>query len=241
MRKCIIGIIQSYVVEDDNPYNQYYKQAAAYTSKIYKFNAIPVGIMIGDNKLDYDLLKICDGFIIIGGNKIEMYIYDIIDYCIQFNKPLLGICMGAEAIDIYSCILEYKNQYYDKVQIYNYLKEKFDGSLLKELPEGNLHNNDYFDKFEGKLEHIVYIDRDSIAFDIYKTDKILVPSMHLYDFKHVGNSFKISGRAEDNVCEIIEYNNSNYFIVGVHFHPEIMKNDSIFDYLIKESLKRKGK
>lgn len=241
MKKCIIGIIQSYVVEDNNPYNQYYKQAAAYTSKIYKCNAIPIGIMVGNNKLDYDLLKMCDGFIIIGGNKIEMYIYDIIDYCVQFNKPILGICMGAEAIDIYSCISEYKTKDYDKVQIYEYLKEEYNGTLLRQLPEKNFHNNDYYDKDEGKLEHIVYIEKDSIAFDIYKTDKILVPSMHLYDFKHVGKSFKISGIAEDKVCEIIEYNNKNYFIVGVHFHPEIMNDDSIFNYLIKECLKRKNK
>lgn len=80
----------------------------------------------------------------------------------------------------------------------------------------------------------------SILYSIYKTNKLSVVSLHSYDFKFVGKDFKASAKAIDGVNEAIEYNDPNYFILGVHFHPELDDNNLIFERLIAEGEKRKN-
>lgn len=40
------------------------------------------------------------------------------------------------------------------------------------------------------------------------------------------------------IVEAIEYKDKNYFIVGVHFHPEWDDDKSLFERLIEEGEKR---
>ena len=90
-----IGILPTTkLYEDDNPYNDKYTFENVYMKRIYDSGAIPVGILPNDGKLDYSILEICDGFLLCGGNKIEEYNLEVIDYAIKKNKPLLGICLG---------------------------------------------------------------------------------------------------------------------------------------------------
>lgn len=55
-----------------------------------------------DDKIDINILDLCDGIIITGGNNIYEYHFKIIDYCIDNNIPVLGICMGCQIIGLYS-------------------------------------------------------------------------------------------------------------------------------------------
>lgn len=243
MRKMVIGILPTYKEDKKELYNDYYKFISLYTKKVIEAGAIPIGILLDGDNLSKESLDICDGFIIPGGNKIYYYVYEVIDYAIKNNKPLIGVCMGAEAIDIYSVISEYmdKDKSYTKeelVKIYQALKEKNEGTLLRKLDINNIHNNDFntIDDYENCL-HEIKINENSISYSIFG-DKVNVPSMHNYDFKYIGSSFKGVGYASDNVCEIIEYNKKDYFIIGVHFHPELT-DSGIFKRLVLECELRK--
>lgn len=229
-RKKVIGIIASHINNTDDVYEDYYKFVSAYINKLDN-KVISIGLFI-DNEEDLSSLDLCDGFIIQGGNKVERIIYCVIDYALKNKKPLLGICLGSEAIANYSNIrdrldysrditLNYINEVYEKLESEN------DGTLLKKLVKPNIHDNDIHD---NNYFHDVIIDKNSIAYDIFKKEKISVPSFHGYDYKFIGKEFKITGRAEDGVSEIIEYKGDT-FIMGVHFHPEIIKTD-IFNYFI---------
>lgn len=44
------------------------------------------------------LVNLCDGIICPGGNEFYDYDLRIIKYCYQTNKPLLGICLGMQAM-----------------------------------------------------------------------------------------------------------------------------------------------
>ena len=55
-----------------------------------------------DNQINTKVLNLCDGIIIPGGTDIYNYHLEIIKHCIKKNKPLLGICMGCQAIGLYS-------------------------------------------------------------------------------------------------------------------------------------------
>ena len=91
----------------------------------------------------------------------------------------------------------------------------------------------------NKSKHEIYINKNSILYNIYKKDKINVYSMHLKQVKNIGSDLKISSYAEDNVIESLEYNDRNFFILGVQYHPELEKDTKLFNYFIKEVEMRK--
>ncbi len=63
-----------------------------------------IGIISFDNddSIDYDVLNLCDGIIIQGGCDIFPYHFQIVDYAIKNNIPLMGICMGHQIMGLYS-------------------------------------------------------------------------------------------------------------------------------------------
>ena len=105
MIKPIIGIIPTYVENDGHIYEEYDKYMTIYGRRVKEAGGVPVGLIIEDDILP-EQLEMCDGFIIQGGHKIRRFVYQVIDYAIKNNKPLLGICMGSEAIDIYSVVAD---------------------------------------------------------------------------------------------------------------------------------------
>lgn len=46
-------------------------------------------------------LNLCDGIILPGGNKEFYYDKAVINYCINVNKPILGICLGMQMMGLY--------------------------------------------------------------------------------------------------------------------------------------------
>ena len=51
--------------------------------------------------------------------------------------------------------------------------------------------------------------------------------------------FKVTGKSKDGTIEAIEGLDTNHFIVGVQFHPELEKqNNILFKRLVKEARKK---
>lgn len=103
MKKPIIGIIsQPYGFNEEGIFRKRYYVLDNYTKIIANNNAIPIGILMNDLQVIKESLDMCDGFIITGGILIQDYHLKVIDYAIKNNKPLLGICMGMQALAMYS-------------------------------------------------------------------------------------------------------------------------------------------
>jgi len=236
----IIGILPTYRFENtDSPYDDAYKFVPLYSIKVHKAGGIPIGILLNDKELDMSVLDMCDGFIIPGGNKVYEFLFDVINYCIKNNKPLLGICAGAEAIAIFSEIYEETKDSKDFLKVYSKIEEETGGAVLKKLDDNSMaiHSNHYSKFDPEQAKHFIRIESESHLFNIYGNSKN-VASMHSYDFRKVGNDFKVTARTSDGVCECIEYKNKDYFIVGVHFHPEVEEDDEIFNYFMNEVMER---
>jgi len=246
MNKIVVGILpNSEECTYESYYDDYNKFIALYPKRIYECGAIPFGILMNDGNVDYVALEMCDAFLIPGGKRVNRYVYETIYYALKHNKPLLGICLGSQAIAIFSAINERldKDKEYatdEVISIYQSLKSEYDGTLLSKLPDGNMHNlvDITRDNVRNHI-HDIEIDENSILYSIVNSKKLSVVSLHNYDYKYVGKGFKVTAYSSDGVKEAIEYDNKDYFIVGVHFHPEIMEDNRFFERLIEEARKRK--
>lgn len=170
-----------------------------------------IGILNYDNSLiNTEILDLCDGIIIQGGKDIYPYHFQILEYCIKNNIPLLGICMGHQIIGLYSTNSNNDN---DLIQIDNH-----------QIKDGN---------------HIIHIEKNSIMYKIFGPT-LKVNSRHSFAVKKVNLPFKVTSISEDNIIESIEYIDNNNFILGVQFHPEDLDNtENLYNYFLKEVLKRK--
>ena len=164
-----------------------------------------------DNSLlNTNILSLCDGIIFQGGSDIYRYHFQILNYAINNNIPVLGICMGHQIIGLYS-----QNTTNDK-------------ALIK-IPN---HNN-------KEKTHDIKIKPNTILYKIFGPT-LIVNSRHNEALSKVNYPFKVSAVSKDNVIEGIEYVDDNHFVLGVQFHPEDLDNtENLYNYFLKEVLKRK--
>lgn len=205
--KKIIGIIPSTLGFDtNNPFDDKYYVQNTYIEKISKI-CIPLIIPPINLNITKEQLEMCDAFLIIGGKNVHKYHYEVIDYAIKTNKKLLGICLGMQAIGMYS------NNDYNEKTLY-----KID----------NHYHDDITHKTKELLVHELRVNPNSKLSKLIGT-KLLVNSTHNYALKHITPPFKVVGKYKD-IIEAIEYKN----IIGVQFHPELMNNtDKLFIWLVK--------
>lgn len=205
--KKIIGIIPSTLgFDSNNPFDDKYYVQDTYLEKLKQFECIPIIIPPTNLNINYDALKICDAFLIIGGKKVYEYHFQVIEYALKTNKKLLGICLGMQAIAMYSN---------------NDLEEK---TLYK-------IDNHYFDNITHNNKELLVHDIDISEYSLLSNilgDKLKVNSIHNYAVSKVSHPFKVVA-THKNAIEAIEYKN----IIGVQFHPELMNNaDELFNWLI---------
>jgi putative glutamine amidotransferase len=111
------------------------------------------------------------------------------------NKPLLGICLGCQWINVTS-----------------------GGSLVQDIPSalGGNHRG---------TTHEVILEPGSRLRDIFGRQRLEVNSTHHQAVKRIGRNLKIVARSPDGVVEAIETTDPDRFLVGVQWHPEKMLPD----------------
>ena len=86
--------------------------------------------------------------------------------------------------------------------------------------------------------HSVTINRNSVLYNIYKTNIIKVNSRHRSIIKNT--KLKVVGISNDGYVEALEASNKKFF-VGVQWHPESMieydnKQNNLFKYFMKKTM-----
>lgn len=118
---------------------------------------------------------------------------------IKNNIPLLVTGRGALLLNIY-----------------------FGGNLYRDL-EKELGTEVYHKGEEGSTFHFVDLEK-SILKDVFKEEKIVVPSNHRQGIKKLGSGLKITGRSLDGLAEVIEPEGDEKFL-GLQFNLEDMEMD----------------
>lgn len=204
--KKVIGIIPSTLgFHTDNPFDDKYYVQNTYIKRLNKI-ALPIIIPPTSLAINNEQLDLCDAFLIIGGKTVHKYHFEVIDYALKTNKKLLGICLGMQAIGMYS------NNDYEEKTLYK---------INNHYHDNITHNN------KELLVHNVKIEKNSTLNKLLG-NKLLVNSIHNYALKYITSPFKVVAKYKDTI-EAIEYKN----IIGVQFHPELMNNaDNLFKWLI---------
>lgn len=142
------------------------------------------------------VLKICDGFILPGGDTWYQLDEIVVEYAIKEDKPLLAICLGMQVL---SKILSGE------------MRIAFDNTIK------NCTSINHYVPLEDFV-HSVTIDKNSKLYSIIGEEKINVNSRHNYHIKKIDRRF-ISSRSEDGLIESVELSDKR-FIIGVQWHPE---------------------
>lgn len=168
-----------------------------------------IGLISYDENFNFDVLKLCDGIIIQGGSDIFDYHYKIVEYAINNNIPLLGICMGHQVIGLYS-----------------------DSCNDNDLVKVNNH-------YGTNLEHLININKDSYLYKIlgdkrfvnsrhcYKLKKVKSP------FKISAYS------DDNVIEAIEYIDNEHFVIGIQWHPEDMDNMQKLYNYFLKEVVKRK--
>ena len=136
-----------------------------------------------------------------------------------------------QSINIYFNILEdgknLENLNYTEI----YEHYKISNPYLKRLEDDLVHRKLVTKNIDtiNNAKHKIDIKKNSVLYDIYKSDQIDVVSLHSSVVNRTTQDIKISAMCDD-VIEGVEYKD---FILGVQFHPEILQDNKIFEWLVK--------
>ncbi len=130
----------------------------------------------------------------------------------ELDIPVLGICRGAQLINVF-----------------------FNGSLYQDIKDFYVEKP----QLRTALPRVrVHIEHSSRLHKIFNRNFVMVNSLHNQSIKKLGHGLRVSATDSQNIIEAIEHK-ENRFIVGVQWHPEFLphieKQRRLFFTLIKEA------
>lgn len=199
---------------------------------LYCEDAIPILIPDLKGSAFDDMLAQMDGFVFQGGADVcpktygeiylnqerwpgdeerDRYELKIMDYAFKNRKPMLGICRGAQLLNVY-----------------------FGGKLYQDIPTQHHYAIKHRDAIQyDKLHHPIEFIEGKLLAEIYQSETNLnVNSVHHQGIKVLGKDLAIEAVCpDDKMIEAFSYNNINEnFVLGVQWHPEF--SHTIKDHVI---------
>ena len=234
-RRPVIGISDIY--KDNN-------SAAvprSYVDAILMSGGLPVIIpLMSEDEKIIELLNTLDGIVFTGGEDFDPSYYnerpipqmgkinasrDVFDIrllhlAVDRGMPVLGICRGIQLINI-----------------------AFGGSLYQDIPAQYSDRSVRHRQTQAKEEasHSVIVEDNTVFAEIVQDRMLMVNSSHHQSVKTVAPGFRVAGRSSDKLVEVIEKIDSENWILGVQFHPEVRMHDNAMRKIIRYFIDEAGK
>ncbi|MCD7862889.1 MAG: gamma-glutamyl-gamma-aminobutyrate hydrolase family protein [Lachnospiraceae bacterium] len=122
---------------------------------------------------------------------------NILDIFVKYKKPVLGICKGAQVINVF-----------------------FGGTLIQDLPNHD-HHQSYYENHERKdSHHPARILPDTPLTDIWDDDEIIINSAHHQAVDRIAEGLSVCAYSDDGVIEGLYHRDLP--ILALQWHPERM-------------------
>ena len=241
MFKPIIGINPYYFEYDESFWNGTKEK---YFRSVWLAGGLPVTLHhCSSGGTVEDIIERIDGLLLVGGPDIPNTIYggkhsELLDEDVMhlnrekfdriiflaaesFRKPVLGICVGFQHINV----------------IYG-------GTLFEDIPTQMKGAIEHGDPNGAITNHIVRLDKNSLTAKVMGTSKPTVNSAHHQGINKLGDGLRIVGRSPDGLPEVIEDVKDSGKFIAVQWHPEILQKNkeqkNLFGWLVEEDKKRKA-
>ncbi len=191
---------------------------AQYSEAILHCGGTPLLVPMKQKNEDLEkIVSVADGFLFAGGcdiapeyygeavlnssvecqsvrDELEKAAYELIR---KTNKPVLGICRGIQAINVFH-----------------------GGTLYQDLPAQYI-STVYHRQTQSALEptHKVRIEKDTLLYSILKTEEIMTNSHHHQAVRKAGEGLEVCGACDDGIIEAL-YSPTHPFMLAVEWHPE---------------------
>jgi putative glutamine amidotransferase len=119
----------------------------------------------------------------------------IIDDALQRNLPLLGICRGAQLLNV-----------------------RLGGNLHQDLRNHREHTSHRRTIFPLKT---LLVERNTRLHALLGAERASINSLHNQSIARVGNGLDVSGRDLDGIIQAVE-DPQRRFLLGVQWHPEFL-------------------
>ena len=156
----------------------------------------------------------CDGVVISGGHDVEPVLYaaaseveakydrerdafesGMIDHALERGLPLLGICRGAQLLNV-----------------------RLGGSLHQDLRRIRKLTSNRRTIFPLKT---LLVEEGSYLHALLGTERTRINSLHKQSIDHIGRGLTVAGRDLDGIVQAVEDRDRPYR-VGVQWHPEFL-------------------
>ncbi len=193
---------------------------STYVNAVLESGGIPIIIPIVKDVNDLEnYLNLVDGIIFTGGEDVSS-----LSFGEEPMKEVDTICGARDKIEIEL----FKRAYEKKIPILGICR----GLQIMNISLGGTLYQDINMQVPDSLGHLcthnvhqgyhtINLLEDSIIYDIFKREKLIVNSQHHQSIKDLGRDLKITSTTKDGIIESIESTNENW-VAGVQFHPEAM-------------------
>lgn len=121
--------------------------------------------------------------------------YDLLQQAVQFRKPVLGICRGAQLINVY-----------------------LTGTLHQDISGFYTESPQVWSIQPKKMIHIA---PDSRLGALLATEVCMVNGLHNQSIDRLGRGLRVSARETNSIVQAIEIT-SKCYLIGVQWHPEYL-------------------
>ncbi len=140
--------------------------------------------------------------------------FKLFDFALQGNKPVLGICRGAQLINVF-----------------------FEGSLHEEISSFYFEVPNPYSIFPVKT---IYVEKNSKTFNILQSSELSVNALHHQAVDRAGKNIRTVAREANGIVQAIEHTQLE-FMIGVQWHPEYLitrkRQRRLFRSLVKTAAK----